>query len=194
MAQLYAGDPESIVLVAYANDGGQIIKDYLSSYASRGTFWYFSDGLGDPAFIVLVGPSNFTFQHEGTAGAAPMTQDFMDYAANIRAQTGSDPQLGTFSANYYDATMLLGLAMAEAHSPKGPDIRDHLFTVSKGGTKYGPKQIKEALAAAAAGQDVDFDGITGDLDFDDHGDVVGPYDVWAVIDGKVTVVEPSVLP
>jgi ABC-type branched-subunit amino acid transport system substrate-binding protein len=192
--QLYVGAPESILLVAYANDGGQIIRDYLSGYSSRGTFWYFSDGLGDPAFIVLVGPSNFTFQHEGTAGAAPMTPDFSAYAAKIQAKNGAPPQLGTFSANYYDATMLIGLAIAEGKSQKGTDIRDHMYTVSKGGKKYGPAQIKEALAAAAAGQDIDFDGITGNLDFDEFGDVVGPYDVWQVVDGKVTVTEPSVLP
>ena len=62
------------------------------------------------------------------------------------------------------------------------------------GTKYSPAQYATAAADAKAGKDVDYDGVSGAVDLDATGEVVAPYDIWKVMGGGITIVEPSISP
>ncbi|HZH04980.1 MAG TPA: ABC transporter substrate-binding protein, partial [Myxococcaceae bacterium] len=64
LTELFATGPEAVLLIGYPVDGAQVINDYVASFASEGTFWYFSDGLFNNTFVTAVGASNFTFPHE----------------------------------------------------------------------------------------------------------------------------------
>jgi len=70
LTQAFAANPEAILLVAYAVDAAQVIRDYNSAFAFQQTFWFFTDSTQDSSFITAVGPNNFTFGHEGTGPAA----------------------------------------------------------------------------------------------------------------------------
>jgi branched-chain amino acid transport system substrate-binding protein len=94
------------------------------------------------------------------------------------------------TANTYDAVILVALAIAQAGGTSDRlKLRDALFDVSKGGTSYGPGQLADALAAIRAGKDIDYKGASGDVDFDDFGDVLQDFVVKRIQDGAFQVIE-----
>ncbi|MGA9522288.1 MAG: ABC transporter substrate-binding protein [Myxococcaceae bacterium] len=194
LTRAYEGAPESILLITYTVEGVQVIKDYLAKFSDKGTFWWFPDSLADSAFVTAVGPSKFTFGHEGTGPAAPKGERYEAFAAAYQAKFGKTPETTSFSANYYDATYLLALAIEAAGKAEGPAIRDNLQNVSMGGESFDAKDFSAAVAELKVGGDINYEGASGSVDLDQFGEPIAPYDVWKVQDGALTVIESSVNP
>ena len=123
----------------------------------------------------------------------PETPEYAEFKNLYLAQFGLEPgqsDLGFGVAGIYDATILVALAIEHARGTDDPiAVRDALFTVSRGGRRYGPLQLGEALEAVRNGQDVDYNGASGNLDFDDRGDVIANYIVWKVEGAEFKTVE-----
>jgi hypothetical protein len=96
--------------------------------------------------------------------------------------------------------MAIGLALAKAVADDlsaeeitGTALRDRLRPVSNspgtkvtGGTQEG---VTKALQMIADGQDIDYIGASGAVDFNDAGDVVTPIVIWKyTADGKIETV------
>jgi branched-chain amino acid transport system substrate-binding protein len=83
---------------------------------------------------------------------------------------GVDPALTDFSyaAESYDAVILIALAAEQGGATDGQTIRDNLVSVSKGGTKC--TSFAECKALIADGVDIDYDGVSGPIEFADNGD------------------------
>lgn len=195
LAQVYMGNPQAILLVAYAVDGSQIINDYLANHAAKNTFFYFTDGLEDPGFISGVGASKFaTLGHEGTGPATPAGATFKAFADAYKAKYMRDVRTGSFSQSAYDAVYLAALAMAAGGENTAQAVHDNLLAVSTGGTKRTPVEFAAARDDAKAKKDIDFDGASGNVDLDSNGEPVAPYDVWKVMSGQFQIIESSVSP
>ena len=83
---------------------------------------------------------------------------------------GVDPGLTDFSyaAESYDAVILIALAAEQGGATDGQTVRDNLQSVSSGGTKcFTYAECKELLAD---GTDIDYDGVSGTIEFDANGD------------------------
>lgn len=188
LTEALADTPDVVLLAAYVVDAAQIITDYNTSFADRGAAWLFNDSLVTTDFIDLVGAGGFSFEHEGTAPTAE-GPSFPAFQA-----LWPEAPYSIFHTNNFDAAFLIGLAMEQAGSTEGPAIRDALPLVSSGGTPFGPDAFGEAIAAIRAGEDIDYVGASGEVDFDTNGDVVGPYLIWKIEGGEIVVVEDGVLP
>ncbi len=83
---------------------------------------------------------------------------------------GVDPALTDFSyaAESYDAVILVALAAEQGGATDGATIRDNLVSVSKGGTKC--TTFADCKAKIADGIDIDYDGVSGPVEFADNGD------------------------
>jgi ABC-type branched-subunit amino acid transport system substrate-binding protein len=81
-----------------------------------------------------------------------------------------DPGLTDFSyaPESYDAVILIALAAEQGGATDGATIRDNLQSVSSGGTKC--YTFAECAALIADGEDIDYDGVSGAVEFDDNGD------------------------
>ena len=81
-----------------------------------------------------------------------------------------DPALTDYSyaAESYDAVILIALAAEQGGATDGKTIRDNLVSVSKGGTKC--TTFADCKALIAEGTDIDYDGVSGPIDFDQNGD------------------------
>jgi len=181
-----ASNPEVLVLVLYPVDGAQMIMDYNTAFSSQGPFIYLPDAVANQEFIDLAGGQNaFGFAHEGTAPSSE-GPSHTAFAAAYQAEYGRAP--GIYVSNAYDATYVLALAIEAAGSTDGAAIRDALPGISVGGTQYGPTQFADAVAAIKSGDDVDYLGASGQVDFDAHGDVIAPYAIWKVEGGAVNVI------
>jgi branched-chain amino acid transport system substrate-binding protein len=83
---------------------------------------------------------------------------------------GVDPKLTDFSyaPESYDAVVLIALAAEQSKSTDGKTIAASLASVSSGGTKC--TSFKECKDLIAAGTDIDYDGVSGPIEFDANGD------------------------
>jgi len=87
----------------------------------------------------------------------------------------------SFLAEAYDAVVLAALAAEADGNDSGEAISNNLQAVSSGGTKFNVAEgdavevLKAAFAAAKAGDNIDFDGYSGPIDFDENGDPAGAY-------------------
>jgi ABC-type branched-subunit amino acid transport system substrate-binding protein len=195
LSALMATQPQAILLVAYPPDGAQVIRDYNSRFSGLNAFWYFTDALDVSAFVIGVGESNFTFEHEGTHSTVPANAAYATYANAYfhKYQEPDDP--GTYSPNAYDAIYLLALAIEQAGKPDSTAIHDNLRVVANPpGMIIGPGQFAAAKRAIKNGVKINYDGASGPVDFDANGDVSGLYDIWKVEQGQITVVERGVAP
>jgi branched-chain amino acid transport system substrate-binding protein len=193
LTEVYTGNPEAIVLVGYPVEASQIIRDYLSGFLIRGTFWFFSDALEDPEFITAVGASGFTFAHEGTGPVATDTASYRAFQTAYRNKYGKESIL-PIDTSAYDAVYLAALALEAAEQVEGSSLRDQLTAVSRDGTPLGPTEYRQAVEAIRAQQDVNFEGASGPVDLDANGDVVSPYHIWRISGGRLEILEPSVTP
>ena len=130
---------------------------------------------------------------EGSMGTSPGSPpDRQESSAFYRAYTDyydveTHPE--SFVAESYDATVVIALAAAKAGSVTDPvAIRDALRSVANSpGEEVGPgiEEIKRALALIADGKDINYQGASGNTDFDDNGDVDGFIEIWKVEGGEI---------
>ena len=194
--QIFMADAatKAICLFGYSADGATVIKDYNLQFSSKGVTWFFTDGVEEEAFITGVGASNWGFDHEGSGVATPVGPKFDAFVSAFRAKYNRDPEVGTSSANVYDGAIVGLLALQAGGAATGTAIRDALQSVSSGGETFTHTQFKEAVAALKAGRDIDYDGISGVVDFDSTGEVTAAYHLWKIEAGKIKITVESTQP
>ena len=116
----------------------------------------------------------------GPATAAASAASAAWEAAYV-AEYGSLPVLA-YVKEAYDATVALVLAAEAAGSTDGAAIRDRLRAI--GGppgiaVTAGPRGVAAALRALADGAEIDYQGASGSIDWDDNGDLRrGHVGIW----------------
>jgi len=105
----------------------------------------------------------------GVMGLRPTGVDLTAFTEFFTEASGAEP--GTFTEYSFDAAIICLVAAAAAGSNDPVAIRDALRDVTNGGTEYDFSQATELIAAAAAGEDVDYVGAGSTLNLDDNGDV-----------------------
>jgi ABC-type branched-subunit amino acid transport system substrate-binding protein len=165
ISEVTAADPDAIAIVSF--DQAKIITPALVGGGFPGDKLYFVDGnLADYSADFAPGLV------EGSKGTLPGLDtatlgDFTDRLLEI------DPGLTDFSyaAESYDAVMLIALAAYAANDTSGEAISGYLQQVS-GGTGEGTKvtDFASGAEALAEGEQIDFDGYSGPITFDENGD------------------------
>jgi branched-chain amino acid transport system substrate-binding protein len=181
--------------IAAGNPAAWVIVDFPDSWAKMGPALA-RTGKWDPAktFTVDGLKSNDLPQAagvkvtEGMQGTVPTSADApagkaFDDLWNAQVK---EPRQ-TYDAQMFDAVVLYALAAARAGSNNGADIAAKLQEVSGApGTKYTFENLADALKAAAAGEDIDYEGASGPIDFDANGDPASAsYGLWSYKGGKL---------
>ncbi|QNG18610.1 ABC transporter substrate-binding protein [Rhodococcus triatomae] len=106
-------------------------------------------------------------------GTTPLTDVGAEFQQRL---TAVNPTLIDFNyaGESYDAVIVTALAAEQAQSTAGRDIAANINSVTKDGTVC--TSYAECLPLVQAGTDIDYDGITGKLDFTDAGEPsIGSY-------------------
>jgi len=185
--QAIKDDPDAIVLIAYIVDGLKIVQQAIElGYQGK---WLFSDGMEGEG--VAKGPTQKYLEASmiGTTHGALETEEGEKYFAEFERRYGSRPEAG-FTPQVYDAVAVAALAIHRAGKPEGPAIRENLRAVANPpGEPVGVKEFEKAFKKIGEGQDVDYVGASGPVDFDEHGDVrAGAIVIWRVEGGKIVYV------
>ena len=187
LAQLASHDADGLVLFGYPENGVTILKQSLE----EGFFdtFVFSDGMQAPEIIDAIGEEFL----DGVFGTAPQAlTDSPAYQTFVTAYEESYGELPPkpFIDSAYDATMLLALAIEKADSTEGEAIRDALRDVANPpGTEILPGEWEQALEAIAAGEDIDYVGASGNVNFNEAGDVAGTFAHWEIEGGEIVTVK-----
>ncbi len=181
-----AGGPEALFLIGYPGDGTTIAREWVASGGPQ--TWLLPDGLEGQAFIDDVGAQYFKKVY-GTAPGTSDTPSLTTFQTEYKAKFGSLPTQA-FITNAYDATIIVGLAMDYAKTTTDTAaIRDAMRKVTdpNGQKVYaGVSELQAATGLMKLGTTIQYIGATGPLQFDQYGDVAGPYVKWTVgSDGKV---------
>ena len=184
-------DAEALVAIAYTDTGYTLLREAVEGgYFDE--FLFFSPLFSQDLFDT-VGVHHF----EGTYGVmpgAPLTDARSWFFDQLRERKGGDIDFPLISESF-DAAMVVALAIEKADSEEPEAIRDALREVANPpGEAIGPQEIERALEMIRNGQDIDYVGASGEVDFDENGDVTGTIEIWHIADGIVDSADIFVLP
>jgi len=178
--KLIAGRPDAVFMISYPVDGNkQIVEAVEAGY--QGDF-LFSDGMkGEgvapgPACASAEAPGPIEGAY-GTVAAAGFRSDQFDADFNAAFEPSTVP----YNYQAYDAVMLIALAMIKAGDSSGPAIRDSLRTVANSpGEEVFYGEWDKAVSLLNQGKEINYQGVSGLVDFKDTGDVEGGILIWKI--------------
>ncbi len=174
--------PDLLVVIGYPQSGTQLFRDYYSDTDANHDV-IVPDGLRDDDLPNQVG--NAMSNVVGTApGAAGPNRDAFTQMFN--EQYGNDP--GVFTPHTFDSMAVQMLANAMAGENSGPAIKGYIRQVAQsGGTEIGPSNLAEGVRLAANGENVQYEGASSVVDFDQRGDPASAtYNIWEFQEGGGT--------
>jgi len=184
VATLARGGAEGLAIFAYYGSSGiTIVRNSLEN----GLFHKFlgADGMFSQVVIDQIGAKNLRGNIMVTQSASD-TKDasYKAFASAFKA-TGKNPA-APYAAHGYDISFLMALAIEKAGAADRSKIAPALRAVANPpGIVIRPGEWKKAKAAIDAGKDVNYEGASGNVNFDANGDVGGLYSVNTVgADGK----------
>jgi branched-chain amino acid transport system substrate-binding protein len=183
VGKIKAADPEAIAIIAFEETKKIIPELVKQGIGPKTKKIYFVDG----------NMANYTKDFpagtlEGVKGTLPGVASGEDLKAKLKAV---DPALKdyAYAPESYDATMLVALAAIAAGDDSGESIASKMIDVSKGGEKC--TTFKECADLLKDKKDIDYDGVSGPVEFNDAGDPseasIGIYQFGA--DNNYTFVE-----
>ncbi len=185
MAALFQNQPDLIYLVTYTDEGA-LMTHQAKSYVTGNYKPLFMGCDGNTGQSLLVnGEPTILEGMIGTLAAASISNPNQQiFVNNYVHRYGGDSRL-LFGPFTYDAVYLIAYAMLTADSPVSAEIARQLRTVSAGGEVVNVNQFARGKALVEAGQDVDYEGASGSVDFDANGDVTsGTYEIWRIENGQ----------
>ncbi|MBB5789653.1 ABC transporter substrate-binding protein [Jiangella mangrovi] len=162
VGQVAAAAPDAIALIGF-EETVTIIPELVTQGIGPQTIpLYFVDGNLSNYGADL--PPGTLDGSKGTLPGADTAGEFQERMLEI------NPELEDFSygPESYDATMLLALASIQAGSVESREIADNLIEVSSGGTAC--TGFQECADLLADGEDIDYQGASGPVEFTDAGD------------------------
>lgn len=190
--------PDCVVLIAFPESGGTIIRDWRALPTPPDVTWIGTDGIRAAGLVLAAGGASAV---DGVIGTAPITEpdtaQYLRFTADYQTTFGEPPMV--FGGTQYDATALLALAIARAGSTDGRAIRDALVEVATPSTDgsdpyFGPSQLDRAIARIRGDADVNYEGASGPVDLDAFGDVISDYEIWEYDAAAMGFVRRVVIP
>ena len=179
-----ASNPEFVMMVSYPETGSLILRTAYEKGALTNTPWLLSEGLKAENLADLAGKdSRGRYIVAGLQGLAPDEnaggKAYDAFRILYKAEYGKEP--GIYCTNSYDALAVVALAIEQAKSATGRAIADNIRSVANP-PGIEVSDLKEALSLVRDGKDIDYQGTSGNITFDEYGDVSGSYTVWTIAD------------
>ncbi|MAQ85502.1 MAG: ABC transporter substrate-binding protein [Maritimibacter sp.] len=183
------GEPDALFLVAFPADGATAMREWLSFGGTQNLL--LSNALRASEFVEAVGAEYLT-NAVGIDNAQFDGPSVDAFNASWEEKYGSAPE-GPGLHTMYDAAAVALLAAQKAGVYEGPAIRDAVREITGGDGEVinpGPEGFARAIDVLAEGGDITYVGATGPIEFDEYGDVSGPYLIWGISEeGELTEVD-----
>lgn len=186
----FSGKPDAVAGVLYAETGSVLLKSAFEQGLSDGITVLLTDGVYSDDFIRQVGKTaDGKSIIAGALGTVPGANGaaLQDFTALWNEKVGKE--LTAYVPHNWDATILMMLAAEASDANTGEGIKTKILEVANApGTEV--TDACKAMELVRSGEDINFQGASGNVDIDANGDVVGSYDVWEVgEDGNLSVID-----
>lgn len=179
----FNGNPDAVLLVAYPETGSLILKSaYEQGLLDGDTKILLTDGMKTDELAELVGRgSDGNFIVSGVLGTAPSAggPGIDSFTQAYKAKFNRDPNV--YDPNSWDAAAVMVLAAEAAKSNTGEALKEAIPDVANAPGEQ-VNDVCQALSLVRQGTDIDYQGASGNVDFNETGDVVGAYDIWTIND------------
>lgn len=162
--QIKEFDPDAVAVLGFEESAKIITRMHeVGIGPSDGMLVYGSDGNMGNALGNNVTPGLLT----GMRGTTPLTDVGPEFQGRLKAQ---NPKLTDFNyaGEAFDAVVLVALAAEQAGSTAGVDIAANINSLTQDGVKC--TTFAQCRDLIRAGEDIDYDGVTGALDFKPAGE------------------------
>jgi neutral amino acid transport system substrate-binding protein len=129
----------------------------------------------------------------GALGTVPGAngQSLEAFTTKWKEKTGKE--VTAFVPHSWDAAVLMMLAAQAAGENTGSGIQSQIRNVANAPGQEVSDPC-EAMELVRNGEEINYQGASGNVDIDENGDVVGGYDVWTVQDDGTLAVIDNVSP
>ena len=186
--EIVSGDPDNFVIIdfpeTFAKLGPALVR--TGNWKAEDTF--ITDGLNSTELVEEVGGE----ATEGMLGTAPGTfSGNAPKAFEELYEAAPGPKRNLFDSTTFDNVILCYLAAVAAGSSDGAEMAEAVVDVTgPPGKKVTFEQLPEAIEALENGEDVDYEGASGPVDWDENGDLSRYiYDVSEFKGGKLVKVD-----
>ena len=163
VSEMKAAAPQAVAVIGF-DESAKVIAEMITQGVGPDVLPIFLvDGnLSTSAYADL--PEGIMVGVRGTLPGAAAPEEFQARLLEINP----DLEDYSYAAESYDTVNLLALAMDVAGSCDGPAVAEALISVSKDGEKC--TNYADCKAILDAGGDIDYDGVSGPIEFADNGD------------------------
>jgi len=166
VSKIVSSDPDAVVIVAF-EEGAQIMKGLIEKgLEPPETGIYGADGLRSEQLGKSVDKSD-PGVIDGVKGTAPASSDNPDFLKELK-DFAPDLEETQFAPQVYDCVNVIALAAEAAESTDPGDIKEEMNGVTKDGEKC--TNFEECKKLLDDGEDINYDGASGPLDFVDVGE------------------------
>ncbi|MDN5894941.1 MAG: ABC transporter substrate-binding protein [Nocardioides sp.] len=170
VSEVKGEDPDAIVLIGFDETKKIIPEMVKQGIGPAEKKIYLVDGnLSD--FSDVFKPGTMGPNVKGSLPGVAATAELKKKLKTV--PSGKNLKDWSYAAESYDGTVLMGLAAIAADSDAGPAIAKELVNVSRDGTKC--TSFKECKGMLEEGEDIDYDGYSGPVDFLPNGDPGSAY-------------------
>lgn len=191
-------DPDGIVLVAAPEESARVMTNaFQSGYEGA---WFVTQDQTNADYVDLAG-ADLVQGIYGLEEVASEEGQELNRAFEERFQDYSGDEVKIFGTNTYDAMNVVALAMLSDHMDDGEITRatlaEHVRAVTDPGEgKTTVTSFTDGKTALEAGDQIDYRGLVGPIDFDAWGNIAAPFGIRQVQDGAwatVAVIPASAL-
>jgi ABC-type branched-subunit amino acid transport system substrate-binding protein len=160
VSAIKAENPDAIALISF-DEAKKVVPEMVKQGIDMKKVYFVDGNLADYSKDFEKGTLT------GAKGTTPGVQASDEFKKRLDEV---DPKLDSYSyaPESYDAVVLTALAAEAAKDDSGQSIASKLVEVSKGGTKC--TTFEECVKLVKAGTDIDYDGVSGPVEFSDAGD------------------------
>jgi branched-chain amino acid transport system substrate-binding protein len=186
--QLFANQPSVIYLITIGEEGRKITTSiYTGNYFTETykPILMGCDGNKKDDFLIN-SPAEIV---EGMYGVYPTGGLDATFDTNFSSYVTGTYTPSAIAKHVYDEIYLIAYAILAANSEDPNVYKNFLREVSVGGEVIGINQFADTKVKIEAGTDIDYNGASGKIDFDENGDVTsGTYEIWKIENGAFVTV------
>jgi ABC-type branched-subunit amino acid transport system substrate-binding protein len=190
VSRIGRSDPDAVLIFSSPTAGGSIVKNA----AEAGESWFIvgPSDWQETEFVDTATPSALG-QHEAVLMAAFAHQegpafDFYKPFAEATPWIGDIGDVSnSYAIQYYDVMVATALAIEKAGELNATSWAAAMHDITSGDGEV-VHTYKDGIAAIRAGRDINYDGVTGSMEYTDTGIVSGLFGIFAWNDGALELV------
>lgn len=175
-------EPDLVLLTCETGQVPSILNTMLQNDYDSSDALITSEARSTDTFNQVSDPQVIKGAWSMSASADTESEKYQDWAERFRSEMDVE-SIHAFAAPAYDATNVLALAMHAADSTSGPDIADQMQSITN---PPGQKvtTFEAGRDALDSGDEINYDGVTGPINFDEYGNVSGSFAVFQATESE----------